>query len=74
MISSLRSRFNWAIRRSLRPMPYTSAVSMKFTPQSTAALSAARDSVSSTVPHVPPIAHAPKLMSETFQPVRPKSR
>src|ERR1039458_3047890 len=47
---------------------------MKFTPQSMAELSAARDSVSSTLPQVPPIAHAPKLMSETFQPVRPKSR
>src|ERR1035441_5877994 len=47
---------------------------MQLTPQSTAACNAARDSVSSTLPHAPPIAHAPKLMSETFQPVRPKSR
>src|ERR1022692_1678555 len=47
---------------------------MKLAPQSMAEWSAARDSVSSTLPQVPPIAHAPKLMSETFQPVRPKSR
>ena len=35
---------------------------------------AASDSLSSTLPHVPPMAHAPKLISETFQPVRPSSR
>jgi hypothetical protein len=36
--------------------------------------SAAIDSASSTGPHVPPIAHAPKLTVETFQPVRPRGR
>src|SRR5579863_8585299 len=73
-ISSLRSRFNRAISLSLRPIPYTSAVSMKFTPQSTALCSAAMDSPSSTAPHDPPIAHAPKLTAETFHPVRPNAR
>src|ERR1700760_4080205 len=47
---------------------------MKFTPASTAAFSAAIDSLSSTGPHEPPIAQAPKLISETFQPVRPNGR
>src|SRR3990172_8190020 len=47
---------------------------MKFTPQSTALCSAANDSRSSTVPHAPPIAQAPKLTDETFHPVRPSSR
>jgi hypothetical protein len=35
---------------------------------------AANDSASSTGPQVPPMAHAPKLTEETFQPVRPNSR
>ena len=33
--------------------------------------SAAIDSASSTAPHAPPMAHAPKLISETFQGVLP---
>src|SRR3954453_14160467 len=44
---------------------------MKFPPASFAACSAAMDSLSSTFPHETPIAQAPKLISETFQPVRP---
>src|SRR6476469_5195831 len=47
---------------------------MKLTPQSIAFSRAAIDSASSTCPQAPPIAHAPKLISDTFQPVRPKSR
>ena len=67
-----RSFFNCATSRSLRPSPYTSAVSMKFTPASTAACSAANESRSSTGPHALPMAHAPKLMVDTDMPVRPK--
>src|SRR5215469_7634403 len=47
---------------------------MKLTPQSTAARSASNDSASSTLPHAPPMAHAPKLISETFQGVLPSWR
>src|SRR4029079_8984893 len=47
---------------------------MKFPPKSIARSSAASDSLSSTEPHAPPIAQAPKLTAETFQPVRPNSR
>src|ERR1017187_6375455 len=47
---------------------------MKFTPQSMALCSAASDSESSTGPHALPMAHAPKLISETFQGVRPSDR
>src|SRR5262245_45248622 len=47
---------------------------MKLTPRSIARLRAASDSWSLTLPHEPPIAHAPKLIVETFQPVRPSSR
>ena len=32
------------------------------------------DSASLTLPHAPPMAQAPKLISETFQPVRPSAR
>src|ERR1017187_6328176 len=60
--------------RSLWPMPYTSAVSMKLTPQSMALCSAASDSESSTDPQELPMAHAPKLISETFQGVRASDR
>src|ERR1035441_10385391 len=35
---------------------------------------AARDSASSTLPQALPMAQAPKLISETFQPVRPSVR
>jgi len=73
-IGSHRSRRSWANSRSLRPSPYTSAVSKKLTPRSAARFKAARESLSSTGPHVPPMAHAPKLMADTFQPVRPSSR
>ena len=59
---------------SLLPSPYTSAVSMKFTPRSTARLRAARDSSSSTAPQLEPMAQEPKLTSDTFMPVLPSSR
>src|SRR6185503_19474690 len=47
---------------------------MKFTPESIAACSVRIDSSSSTAPHDPPIAHAPKLIAETAHPVRPNRR
>src|SRR5580658_9855291 len=47
---------------------------MKFTPESTAWRRAPNASPSETSPQAPPMAHAPKLTSETFQPVRPRSR
>src|ERR1035438_2789532 len=47
---------------------------MKLTPQSMALWSAASDSESSTGPQALPMAHAPKLISETFQGVRPSDR
>src|ERR1017187_7044333 len=47
---------------------------MKLTPQSMALWSAASDSESSTGPHALPMAHAPKLIPETFQGVRPNDR
>src|SRR5581483_11740184 len=49
-------------------------VSMKFTPQSTALFSAPIASWSETWPQKPPMAQAPKLISEMFQPVRPNDR
>src|SRR5580698_6475515 len=75
----MRTSWDEPVRRSrrslsLRPSPYTSAVSKKLTPQSSARKRALFDSASSTSPHVPPIAHAPKLTVETFQPVRPSAR
>src|SRR5437899_2248510 len=64
---------------SLWPHPYTSAVSMKFTPSSRARRTAAIDSASSVGPYefpcaFPPIAQAPKPISETLSPVRPRIR
>src|ERR1035438_2094096 len=47
---------------------------MKLTPPSMALCSAASDSESSTGPQALPMAHAPKLISETFQGVRPNDR
>src|SRR6266566_3887233 len=47
---------------------------MKFTPLSTALLSAPMASLWLACPHEPPIAHAPKLISETFHPARPRLR
>src|SRR4051812_43476232 len=44
---------------------------MKLTPHSTARCRARSESSSLTSPQAPPIAQAPKLISETFQPVRP---
>src|SRR3569833_1189073 len=51
--------------RSERPSPYTSAVSMKVVPLSSAACRAAFASLSATSPHEPPMAHAPNPISET---------
>src|SRR4051812_18627672 len=47
---------------------------MKLTPLSIAACSVRIDSSSSTVPHEPPMAHAPKLIVETDNPVLPNAR
>src|SRR5436309_1816159 len=47
---------------------------MKLTPASTDACSVRIDSSSSTGPHDPPIAHAPKLIVDTSNPVRPSRR
>jgi len=72
---SLRSRRSRPINCSEWPSPYTSAVSMKLTPRSTALWSAWSDVASSALPHAsPPIAQAPKPMGEILHPVRPSSR
>src|SRR6184192_301764 len=47
---------------------------MKLHPRSSALFSAATDSSSRCVPQLPPMAHAPKPISETFQPRRPNVR
>ncbi len=60
--------------RSLRPSPYTSAVSIRVTPASAAAWRARRLTSSSTSPQDPPIAHAPKPMALTRWPVFPSLR
>ena len=60
--------------RSLRPSPYTSAVSIRVTPASAAAWSARRLSASSTVPQSAPIAQAPNPMTLTSRPVLPSLR
>src|SRR5580692_7336296 len=56
--------------RSLRPSPYTSALSKKFTPRSSARNKAYFDSASSTSPQVPPIAEA----HSRYVPPRPPQR
>src|SRR5215213_5580818 len=47
---------------------------MKLHPRSSARFSAATESASLCGPQLPPIAHAPKPISETFHPVRPNVR
>src|SRR5579859_2216372 len=47
---------------------------MKFTPLSMALCKVFIASSSETLPQNPPIAHAPKLISDTSQPVRPSAR
>jgi hypothetical protein len=47
---------------------------MKLTPRSSASFSAASASRSETSPQSAPIAHAPKPIGATFQPVRPNVR
>src|SRR5687767_3096966 len=59
---------------SLRPFPYPCAVSIKLQPKSSALLRAATDSSSRCVPQLPPMAQAPKPISDTFQPSRPNVR
>lgn len=55
--------------RSLRPSPYPAAVSMKLTPQSSAACNALTDYGSAWAPHPHPIAQQPKPISEMTNPV-----
>ncbi len=50
---------------SLRPSPYTSAVSKKVTPASAAASSTARASASLTSPQSAPSCHVPSPTTET---------
>src|ERR1019366_4141797 len=47
---------------------------MKLTPEWTARSRVVRASSSETCPQLPPIAQAPKLISETIQPVLPRGR
>src|SRR6476660_4309231 len=47
---------------------------MQLHPRSSALFSAATDSSSRCVPQLPPMAHAPKPISETFHPKRPNVR
>ena len=61
-------------RRSLRPSPYTSAVSMNVTPASTAACSVARASVVGHGPQSAPICHAPSPTIPIRRPVLPSTR
>ncbi|CAM5665068.1 hypothetical protein SGLAM104S_02260 [Streptomyces glaucescens] len=49
---------------SLRPSPYTSAVSRKVTPDSAAASSTARASLSSTSPQSAPSCQVPRPMTD----------
>jgi hypothetical protein len=72
---SRRARAASPTSRSERPSPYTSAVSIKVTPRSSARASASRETASSAPPHMPPpIAHAPNPTSDTVMPVRPSGR
>src|SRR6185437_1294520 len=65
---------NCPMIRSLRPSPYTSAVSRKVTPDSTAARSTARASASVTAPQSAPSCQVPRPMTDTGLPVLPRTR
>src|SRR5690242_9622570 len=65
---------NWPMIRSLRPSPYTSAVSKNVTPDSTAARSTAKASASVTDPQSAPSCQVPRPMIETGLPVLPRTR
>src|SRR5690242_1581641 len=65
---------NCPIRRSLRPSPYTSAVSRNVTPACTAASSTASASASATSPQSAPSCQVPRPTTETARPVRPRMR
>src|SRR5487761_245769 len=68
------SATNRPMIRSLRPSPYTSAVSKNVTPDSTAARSTASASVSVTDPQSAPSCHVPRPTIETGLPVLPSTR
>src|SRR5580692_6157541 len=59
---------------SLRPSPYTSAVSRKVTPDSTAACSTSSASDSVTEPQSAPSCQVPRPMIDTGRPVLPRTR
>src|SRR5580693_999827 len=65
---------NWPISFSLRPSPYTSAVSRKVTPDATAASSTASASFSSMSPQSAPSCQVPSPITEMARPVRPSIR
>ena len=71
---SARSRSARPTSDSLRPSPYTSAVSRKVTPTSSAVCSTASASSSPTSPQSPPSCQQPRPMTETCRPVRPSVR
>ena len=66
-----RSLRNLAMSLSLRPSPYTSAVSKNVMPSSRAVLRAAMASSSVTSPQSAPIAQAPKPIRDIAKPVLP---
>src|ERR1700733_776005 len=68
------SAMNRPMIRSLRPSPYTSAVSRNVTPDSTAACSTASASRSLTLPQSAPSCQVPRPITETGRLVRPKTR
>src|ERR1700691_2638084 len=68
------SATNRPMIRSLRPSPYTSAVSKNVTPDSTAARSTASASDSVTDPQSAPSCHVPRPTIETGLPVLPSTR
>jgi len=59
---------------SLRPEPYSSAVSTKLMPRRKAWCSVRMEALSSTAPQSPPNCQPPKAISLTCHPVRPKVR
>src|SRR6201992_2183568 len=68
------SAMNRPMIRSLRPSPYTSAVSKNVTPDSAAARSTASASSSVTDPQSAPSCQVPRPTIETSLPVLPRTR
>src|SRR5690606_25283446 len=74
MSSDGLSAKNRPMSDSLRPSPYTSAVSKNVTPAWAAASSTARASASRTSPQSAPSCQVPRPIAETGRPVRPRVR